>query len=116
METLSLAVIRFFLLFNKKFFLMKILKADCLLEVLKNLRNEHSTLYSCSLVNKLWCHQTIPILWHKPFNDKITEKKRITIIRTCITCFEEHEIQELFEVERIQLSSCDLRKPLFDYP
>jgi hypothetical protein len=96
---------------------MKTLEVDCLLEVLKYLRDEYSTLYSCSLVNKLWCHQTIPILWYKPFNEEITEKKFITIIKTCLSCFQDQEIQEIFKQENIQLSSYILKKkPLFDYP
>ncbi|GBC08430.1 hypothetical protein RclHR1_00810022 [Rhizophagus clarus] len=93
------------------------MEVDCLLEVLNYLRNEYSTLYSCSLVNKLWCHQTVPILWYKPFNDEMTEKKSLTIIRTCLSCLEGDEIQELFNQENIRLSFYDLkRKPLFDYP
>ncbi|RGB41506.1 hypothetical protein C1646_752063 [Rhizophagus diaphanus] len=32
------------------------------------LRIDFSTLYSCILVNRLWCHLTIPLLWENPFS------------------------------------------------
>ncbi|PKC62013.1 hypothetical protein RhiirA1_465707 [Rhizophagus irregularis] len=37
-------------------------------EVIKYLQNDHSTLHSCILVNRLWCRLTIPLLWENPFS------------------------------------------------
>ncbi|PKC56894.1 hypothetical protein RhiirA1_473336 [Rhizophagus irregularis] len=36
-------------------------------EVIKYFKNDFSTLYSCVLVNRLWCRITIPLLWENPF-------------------------------------------------
>ncbi|RGB35799.1 hypothetical protein C1646_758901 [Rhizophagus diaphanus] len=38
-------------------------------EVIKYLQNDHSTLHSCILVNRLWCCLTIPLLWENPFSN-----------------------------------------------
>ncbi|PKC58909.1 hypothetical protein RhiirA1_540802 [Rhizophagus irregularis] len=37
-------------------------------EVIKNFKNDFSTLHSCILVNRLWCRLTIPLLWENPFS------------------------------------------------
>ncbi|RGB28865.1 hypothetical protein C1646_767305 [Rhizophagus diaphanus] len=39
-------------------------------EIIQYLRNDISTLYSCILVNRLWCRLTIPLLWEDPFSIK----------------------------------------------
>ncbi|CAB4443442.1 unnamed protein product [Rhizophagus irregularis] len=37
-------------------------------EIIKFFQNDYSTLYSCILVNRLWCRLTIPLLWENPFS------------------------------------------------
>jgi hypothetical protein len=37
-------------------------------EIIQHFRYDFSTLYSCILVNKLWCHLAIPLLWEDPFS------------------------------------------------
>jgi hypothetical protein len=37
-------------------------------EILQHFRNDFSTLYSCILVNRLFCRIAIPILWEDPFS------------------------------------------------
>jgi hypothetical protein len=39
-------------------------------EIIQYFRNDFSTLHSCILVNRLWCHLTIPLLWEDPFSLK----------------------------------------------
>ncbi|RGB25144.1 hypothetical protein C1646_821211 [Rhizophagus diaphanus] len=38
-------------------------------DILKYFKNDFSTLYSCILVNKLWCRLAIPLLWENPFSN-----------------------------------------------
>ncbi|EXX51025.1 uncharacterized protein OCT59_027049 [Rhizophagus irregularis] len=38
-------------------------------DILKYFKNDFSTLYSCILVNRLWCRLTIPLLWENPFSN-----------------------------------------------
>ncbi|RGB25313.1 hypothetical protein C1646_771924 [Rhizophagus diaphanus] len=37
-------------------------------EVVKYFHNDFSTLYSCILVNRLWCRLVTPLLWENPFS------------------------------------------------
>ncbi|PKK58244.1 hypothetical protein RhiirC2_857878 [Rhizophagus irregularis] len=37
-------------------------------KVIKYFQNDHSTLHSCILVNRLWCRLAIPLLWENPFS------------------------------------------------
>ncbi|GBC34023.1 hypothetical protein RhiirA1_529013 [Rhizophagus irregularis] len=37
-------------------------------EIIKYFHNDFSTLYSCILVNRLWCRLAIPLLWEDPFS------------------------------------------------
>ncbi|PKC62067.1 hypothetical protein RhiirA1_465655 [Rhizophagus irregularis] len=37
-------------------------------EVIKYFHNDFSTLYSCVLVNRLWCRLAAPLLWENPFS------------------------------------------------
>ncbi|RIA85784.1 hypothetical protein C1645_879078 [Glomus cerebriforme] len=40
---------------------------ELLNDILQYLNNDFSTLYSCVLVNRLWCRLAIPLLWKDPF-------------------------------------------------
>ncbi|CAB5192158.1 unnamed protein product [Rhizophagus irregularis] len=37
-------------------------------EIIQHFRNDFSTLYSCILVNRLWCRLAVPLLWEDPFS------------------------------------------------
>ncbi|GBC34066.1 uncharacterized protein OCT59_019056 [Rhizophagus irregularis] len=41
---------------------------ELIYEIIKYFQNDYSTLYSCILVNKLWCRLAIPLLWKDPFS------------------------------------------------
>ncbi|PKY26360.1 hypothetical protein RhiirB3_441638 [Rhizophagus irregularis] len=38
--------------------------------IIQYLHHDYKTLYSCILVNRLWCHSAIPLLWENPFSNK----------------------------------------------
>uniref|UniRef100_U9TAI7 F-box domain-containing protein n=1 Tax=Rhizophagus irregularis (strain DAOM 181602 / DAOM 197198 / MUCL 43194) TaxID=747089 RepID=U9TAI7_RHIID len=37
-------------------------------EIIQHFRKDFSTLYSCILVNRLWCRLAVPLLWEDPFS------------------------------------------------
>ncbi|CAB4404715.1 unnamed protein product [Rhizophagus irregularis] len=41
---------------------------ELIYEIIKNFQNDYSTLYSCVLINRLWCRLAIPLLWENPFS------------------------------------------------
>ncbi|EXX54232.1 uncharacterized protein OCT59_027414 [Rhizophagus irregularis] len=42
--------------------------SELLSDIMQYFRNDFSTLHSCILVNRLWCHLAIPLLWENPFS------------------------------------------------
>src|SRR5436190_3974856 len=100
---------------------------DIIDEVLKQLKNDFSTLFNCLLINRIWCIRTVPLLYENPFDyiykyhNNINIKYSITW--TLILCFDEMELS-YFNVSEIYSSkSCknyreiDAEyKPLFEYP
>ena len=37
-------------------------------EIIQYFQNDYKTLFSCILINRYWCHLTIPLLWEDPFS------------------------------------------------
>ncbi|GBC41156.2 hypothetical protein GLOIN_2v1516475 [Rhizophagus irregularis DAOM 181602=DAOM 197198] len=72
------------------------LSDDCIYYILKYLRDDHSTLFNCLLVNRFWCKETVPFLYANPFEHLIGSKNNTThkcsIIFTLISCFDKAEI------------------------
>ncbi|CAG8649470.1 17506_t:CDS:1 [Funneliformis caledonium] len=46
---------------------MSNLNFDCLVRIFENLEGDYRSLYSCAVVNKLWCQCAIPELWKNPW-------------------------------------------------
>jgi hypothetical protein len=92
---------------------------DCIYDILKYLKSHRSTLYNCSLVNRFWCREAIPLLYANPFHN-LTNKKNYSIILTFILCFNKEEIlllknkfKQNFVISKINIK--DNYKPLFKY-
>src|ERR1043166_1805814 len=45
---------------------MSKLNKDILFLILKELKNDRKSIYSCLLVDRTWCEATVPILWKNP--------------------------------------------------
>src|ERR1044071_10476406 len=54
--------------FLKKKEMPRQLPADCLNEIFEYLENDKATLFSCLLVNRLWCEISVRILWRIVWN------------------------------------------------
>jgi hypothetical protein len=71
---------------------------DCLRRIFEYVVNSseylhitHKNLYSCVLVNKLFCENAIPILWRNPWNpnsnkSKNNYNKKLSITKTILSC------------------------------
>ena len=51
---------------------MSQLNADCLEEIFELLEDDKATLYSCLLVNRLWCKVSVRILWKDIWNGELS--------------------------------------------
>src|SRR5207253_1027954 len=63
--------------------------------ILKHIKDQN-TLFSCLLVNRLWCRKVVPVLWAKPKPLLYKEKASRSLIETYISCFNEEEKSILF--------------------
>ncbi len=43
-------------------------------------QQDTNTLYSCLLVNRVWCEHIIPLLWKKPFNIIKRNSRKLVLI------------------------------------
>ncbi|GBB88024.1 hypothetical protein RclHR1_14540003 [Rhizophagus clarus] len=103
------------------------LPADCLNEIFEYLERDKVTLYSCLLVNRLWCEVSVRILWRNVWNAKPIAYGRIrpysrhrrlkvkpAILNTLIACLPNNSKTHL--LEKGILNSTQISKtPLFDY-
>ncbi|GBC08391.1 hypothetical protein RclHR1_08080005 [Rhizophagus clarus] len=86
---------------------------DCLRIVIFKLQDDPDSLYSCILVNRLWCRITVPILWKNPlaFNNISHDKFYVTIINMLSS-----SSKKLLFINKIVLPSpTTSRRPLFNY-
>jgi hypothetical protein len=92
----------------------KILLGDLLeltYEIIKYFQNDYSTLYSCILVNRLWCRLAIPLLWENPFSILTGNYNFIEIYSYNLNDCLKSKLNE-YQIIDYLLSS----KTLFNYP
>lgn len=90
---------------------------DCIYDILKYLKNDRTTLFKCLFVNRVWCKETVPLLYANPF-DNYGGKNHYLIIWTLILCFDEKEILQLKNflcTEPYNININPEYKPLFEY-
>ncbi|PKC60220.1 hypothetical protein RhiirA1_468353 [Rhizophagus irregularis] len=86
-------------------------------DVIKYFQKDISTLYSCILVNRLWCRLAIPLLWENPFLIPIPNKshKIINIIEIYLNNLNDEFKMKLYEYKIINNSLPSKNMLLFDY-
>src|ERR1051325_3210123 len=88
---------------NSFIFKMSKLSFDCLNEIFECLEKDKVTLYSCLLVNRLWCEVSVRILWTSVWN-----------YDTLIACLPD-ESKEILYKNGIITSTSTSKPPLFNY-
>ncbi|RIA86838.1 hypothetical protein C1645_828665 [Glomus cerebriforme] len=90
------------------------LSAECLQQIISYNEDDSKTLHSCLLVNRFWCHNTIGILWGRPWRShSITQTSATKLIQTYVACLPEESKKILYNNGiRYQLTSVS---PIFDY-
>ncbi|CAH1760363.1 11554_t:CDS:2 [Entrophospora sp. SA101] len=75
------------------------LPADCLGEIVCHFQGDVTTLYSCILVNRLWCENAVRLLWRDPFrkiNESITTSNdKVALIETYVRCLDLEDKRKL---------------------
>jgi hypothetical protein len=89
---------------------------EIIYEILQYLHDDYSTLYSCILVNRIWCRLSIPLLWRDPFSiSKYKKHLKYHFIDFYLYYLGEADkniFKVVFEIDRIDFIS----SPLFNYP
>src|SRR5919206_501558 len=87
---------------------MSQLPVDCLNEIFEYLEYDKVTLFSCLLVNRLWCEIAVGILWRdsREYND--------TTFITLIACLP-NESKEILRNNGIIISAPTSKPPMFNY-
>src|SRR3990170_7227262 len=95
---------------------MSKLNKDILFLLFEELQNDSKSLFSCLLVNKLWCETVIPILWRNPwyYKDNINYREKSSLYRI-ITFSLPNDIKEFLTNQGIQLFPISHQSLLFDY-
>src|SRR6266496_4313124 len=84
------------------------LNKDVLFLIFEELWEDSKSLFSCLMVNRIWCETVIPILWRNPWHFNIEYSKLFMII----TFYLPHEILKKQEIEPPSVSC---KSQLFDY-
>src|SRR6266496_5660564 len=58
---------------------MSKLNKDILFLIFEELQDDSKSLFSCLMVNKLWCETVIPILWRNPWRYTINYDSKISL-------------------------------------
>src|SRR5688572_16610349 len=94
---------------------MSKLNKDILFLLFEELQSDSKSLFSCLLVNRLWCETVIPILWRNPWNPwnpwYYGYKKKRSLYHV-ITFSLSNDIKEFLTNQGILISHQSL---LFDY-
>ncbi|PKY45698.1 hypothetical protein RhiirA4_466017 [Rhizophagus irregularis] len=92
------------------------LPADCLIDIFEYLYDDKNTLYSCLLVNSLYCETAVRILWRNVWKFYNNNKPYISlsIINTLIACLPK-ESEEILHKNGINIAVPIQKPPLFNY-
>jgi hypothetical protein len=93
---------------------MSELNKDILYLIFEELQDDSKSLFSCLMVNRLWCETMIPILWSNPwcYDIDYSNKDYLFII---IVSYLSNDIKEFLTRQGIQLPSVSCKFLLFDY-
>src|SRR6266536_5710058 len=93
---------------------MSKLNKDILFLIFEELQDDSKSLFSCLMVNRLWCETVIPILWRNPWHYNISYHNKSSLYYI-FTFYLSEDIKEFLTGQGIQLPSFSHQPPLFDY-
>jgi hypothetical protein len=94
---------------------MPILNKDILFLIFEELQEDSKSLFSCLMVNRLWCENAIPILWRNPWCYNGINYRNKSSLFIIIACYLFDNIKEFITNQKIQLPLATQQSLLFDY-
>src|SRR3954464_7057123 len=92
-----------------------LLNRDVLYLISKNLQNDSILLYSCLLVNRIWCEVIVPILWKIPGKIPLTKKAKSILFNVILSHLSEDSRDILKKQGIDDLFTEAYRPPSFNY-
>ncbi|RIA84717.1 hypothetical protein C1645_404713 [Glomus cerebriforme] len=93
---------------------MSQLNKDILFLLFEELQSDSKSLFSCLLVNKLWCETAIPILWRNPWSYDINYMNK-NYLFAIITFYLPIDIKKFLISQGINFPPISYQSLLFDY-
>src|ERR1044072_7831182 len=95
---------------------MSKLNEDILFLLFEELHNDSKSLFSCLLVNRLWCETAISILWRNPwcYKDNLNYREISSLYHISIFSLP-NDVREFLTSQGIQLLQTSHQLLLFDY-
>ena len=93
---------------------MKSLIEDCIYQVLLNLKDDRKTLYKFLFVNRYFCKNAIPLLYHNSFGQEINQQQTYLLINTYLKCLDTKERTYLQQCINSSLPK-EKEETLFEY-
>ncbi|EXX57707.1 uncharacterized protein OCT59_010146 [Rhizophagus irregularis] len=90
------------------------LNKDVLFLLFKELQDDSKSLFSCLMVNRLWCETIIPILWRNPWRYNIDYNKK-SYLFYIITFYFTEDVKDFLRIQGIELPLNSCQSLLFDY-
>src|SRR5829696_6952848 len=92
---------------------MSKLDKDILSLIFEDLQNDSKSLFSCLIVNRIWCETVIPVLWRNPWRYLNYRNKKYLF--TIFISYLPNNIKETLTNEGIKLPPILYQSLLFDY-
>src|SRR5438067_4542899 len=94
---------------------MSKLDKDILFLIFEELQDDSKSLFSCLMVNRIWCETVIPILWRNPWCYDINYSNKSYLFTIIISSYLFDDTKEFLTRQGIQLPSILYQSLLFDY-
>ncbi|GBB87426.1 hypothetical protein RclHR1_01390016 [Rhizophagus clarus] len=94
---------------------MSRLNEDILFLIFGELQNDSRSLFSCLMINKLWCETAIPILWRNPWCYSGIDYNNKDYLFKIIAYYLSDDVKESLKSQGIQLPLISHQSLLFDY-
>ncbi|RIA91678.1 hypothetical protein C1645_821687 [Glomus cerebriforme] len=87
-------------------------------EIIQYFRRDFSTLYSCILVNRLWCRLAIPLLWENPFSNHYKNCRNFQKFHyvEIYLHYLNDDYKGKFDNHKIKINYLNTSNTLFNYP
>jgi hypothetical protein len=93
---------------------MSRLNKDILFMLFEEIQDDPKSLFSCLIVNRLWCETVIPILWKNPWRYNINYRSKNFLFNIITSHFPDN-IKKFLLKQGIEIFSVSCQPLLFDY-